>query len=112
MLSTAKFDAERMQASLRGDFSNATEIADYLAARGMPFRQAHEVSGRTVKFCTERKKAIEDLTLAELRTIHPDFAAEVLPLLSHLAAMRARKSEGGTGVEAVTRQIELAEKSL
>jgi argininosuccinate lyase len=112
MLSTAKFSPERMHASLKGDFSNATEIADYLAARGMPFRQAHEVSGRTVKYCAEKRKAIEDLTLAELQAIHPGFAAEVLPLLSHLAAMRARKSEGGTGVEAVTRQIELAEKSL
>lgn len=112
MLSTAKFHPERMHASLKGDFSNATEIADYLAARGMPFRQAHEISGRTVKYCAERMKPIEDLTLAELQSIHPGFAAEVLPLLSHLAAMKARKSEGGTGVEAVVRQIELAEKSL
>ncbi len=112
MLSTAKFNADRMKASLKGDFSNATEIADYLAAKGMPFRQAHEISGKTVKFCTEKKKAIEDLTLAELQTIHPDFAAEVIPLLSHYAAMKARKSEGGTGIEAVERQIVLAEKSV
>jgi argininosuccinate lyase len=112
MLSTAKFNSERMAKSLQGDFSNATEIADYLAARGLPFRQAHEVSGRTVKYCTELGKAIEELTLAELQTIDPSFAADVLPLLSHVAAMRARKSEGGTGVEAVERQIGLAERSV
>ena len=112
MLATAKFNSERMRASLRGDFSNATEIADYLAARGLPFRQAHEVSGRTVKFCNERGKAIEELTLAELQAIHPGFAADVLPKLSHQAAMAARTSEGGTGMAAVDRQIELAEKSL
>jgi len=112
MLSTAKFNSDRMKASLKGDFSNATEIADYLAAKGMPFRQAHEVSGRTVKFCIENKKAIEDLTLTELRSIHADFGSEVLPLLSHFSAMKARKSEGGTGVEAVERQITLAEQSV
>ncbi len=112
MLSTARFDSSRMQKSLEGDFSNATEIADYLAAKGLPFRQAHEVSGRTVKYCTERKKAIESLTLAELQSIDANFAADVLPKLSHVAAMQARKSEGGTGVEAVERQIELAAASL
>lgn len=112
MLSTAKFDSSRMMKSLEGDFSNATEIADYLAAKGLPFRQAHEVSGRTVKYCTEQKKAIESLTLAELQSIDANFAADVLPQLSHVAAMRARKSEGGTGIEAVERQIELAAASL
>jgi argininosuccinate lyase len=112
MLSTAKFNRERMKESLAGDFSNATEIADYLAARGLPFRQAHEVSGRTVKYCVENQKTIEGLTLSELQSIHPEFSADVIPLLSHVAAMRARKSEGGTGVEAVDRQIALAEKSV
>lgn len=112
MLSTAKFSPERMSRSLAGDFSNATEIADYLAAKGMPFRQAHEISGRTVKYCTEKRKAIEELTLSELQSVHTEFAADILPRLSHVAAMRARKSEGGTGVEAVERQISLAERSL
>ncbi len=112
MLSTAKFNRPRMQASLAGDFSNATEIADYLAGKGLPFRQAHEVSGRTVKYCAEQGKAIEELTLSELQTIDANFSADVLAKLSHVAAMRARKSEGGTGPEAVEKQIELAEKAL
>ncbi len=112
MLATAKFNPERMKASLAGDFSNATEIADYLAAKGLPFRQAHEVSGRTVKFCVENRRTIESLTLAELKSIDPGFEAEILPQLSHVAAMRSRKSEGGTGVEAVERQIALAERSV
>lgn len=112
MLSTAKFSSERMEKSLQGDFSNATEIADYLAAKGLPFRQAHEVSGRTVKFCIENGKRIESLTLAELKTIDAGFEADVLPLLSHVAAMRARTSEGGTGIAAVEKQISLAEQSL
>lgn len=112
MLSTAKFSSERMAKSLEGDFSNATEIADYLAAKGLPFRQAHEVSGRTVKYCIESGKRIESLTLAELKAIDGGFESDVLPLLSHAAAMKARKSQGGTGITAVKKQITLAEQSL
>lgn len=112
MLRTAKFSSERMAKSLEGDFSNATEIADYLAAKGLPFRQAHEVSGRTVKYCTENGKRIETLTLTELKAIDSGFSEDVLPLLSHYAAMKARKSEGGTGIEAVSAQIQRAESSL
>jgi argininosuccinate lyase len=112
MLRTARFVPERMEKSLEGDFSNATEIADYLAAKGLPFRQAHEVSGRVVRFCSEKGKSIEGLTLEELKSIDPGFESDVLPSLKHVAAMRARKSFGGTGVEAVTRQIALAKESL
>jgi argininosuccinate lyase len=112
MLSTAKFNPENMKRSLEGDFSNATEIADYLAANGMPFRQAHEVSGKTVKYCVENRKTIEGLTLSELQSIHPGFSADVLPKLTHLAAMKSRTSAGGTGVSAVDTQIEAAERSV
>jgi argininosuccinate lyase len=112
MLSTAKFNSERMLASMKGDFSNATELADYLAKKGLPFRQAHEVSGKTVRYCMSKGKGIEDLTLAELKAIDPGFDTDVLAQLSHAAAMAARKSEGGTGNTAVIAQIELAEKSL
>jgi argininosuccinate lyase len=112
MLSTARFNSERMAASMKADFSNATELADYLAEKGMPFRQAHEVSGKTVRYCMKNGKGIEDLSLAELKAIDPGFENDVLPKLTHLAAMKARKSEGGTGVSAVEAQIALAEKAL
>jgi argininosuccinate lyase len=112
MLSTAKFNSERMLASMKADFSNATELADYLAAKGLPFRQAHEVSGKTVRYCLSKGKGIEDLTLAELKAIDPGFESDVLAKLSHAAAMMARKSEGGTGVSAVEAQIASAENSI
>lgn len=108
MLSTAKFNTEKMASTLHGDFSNATDIADYLVTKGMPFRQAHEVAGHTVKYCVQNKKGIEDLTLPELQAIHPTFQSDVIAKVKPVAVMEARNSEGGTGSGAVTLQIQKA----
>jgi len=112
ILRTAAFRTERMASSLKSDFSNATDLADFLVTQGMPFREAHEVSGRTVKFCVQNKKGIEDLSLKELQSIHPLYTEKVIELVKHVSVMNARKSEGGTGTAAVLEQIKKAEAGL
>ncbi len=112
MLETADFKAERMQAALLGDFSNATDLADYLVRKGLPFRQAHEVVGKTVRYCIETKTPLEKVSLEALKLQSPLFESDVLPELQHLAVMEARSSEGGTGSEAVKAQLHKARMAL
>lgn len=112
MLKTARWNKEKMQSALVGDFSNATDLADYLVHQGMPFRQAHEVVGKVVQYCLQRKINLEDITLSELQDIHPQFSAEVLPKIQHLQVMMARTSFGGTSPQAVKEQIQSALKLL
>jgi argininosuccinate lyase len=108
MLESAKFKTERMAGAVRGDFSNATDLADHLVIQGLPFRQAHEVVGRVVRSCLERGIAIEDLTLVDLKQMSPLFEASVLDEVQPLNVMRARRSEGGASPSAVRAQIEAA----
>lgn len=112
MLTTAHFEPAKMAEKLKKDFSNATEIADDLVQKGLPFRDAHEVSGRVVKYCTENKFGIEDLSLDQLKMISPLFDFNTLEKITHVAAMSNRNSFGGTGIKAVQMQIELALQSL
>jgi argininosuccinate lyase len=112
MLSRAQFRTERMRQAVRGDFSNATDLADYLVRKGMPFRQAHEVVGRVVQYCLKQGVALEDLDVAQLRTFSDLFGADAVQLLQPEAVMQARRSRGGTAPEAVHQQIQLATQLL
>jgi len=112
MLSRAQFRTERMRQAVRGDFSNATDLADYLVRKGMPFRQAHEVVGRVVQYCLKQGVALEDLDVALLRTFSDLFGADAVQLLQPEAVMQARRSRGGTAPEAVHQQIQLATQLL
>lgn len=108
----AQFHKEKMAASLKGDASNATDLADYLAKKGLPFREAHEVVGRVVRFSIAQKCPIEDMSLAQLKEFHPLFDQEVLTVVKHLEVMKARTSFGGTGPSAVQVQINNAKNIL
>ncbi|GIV15877.1 MAG: argininosuccinate lyase [Armatimonadota bacterium] len=112
MLSRARFRTDRMRQAVRGDFSNATDLADYLARKGMPFRQAHEVVGHVVQYCLKQGVALEDLRLEQLRQFSELFEADVLQALQPEAVMGARRSRGGTAPEAVREQIALAQMLL
>jgi argininosuccinate lyase len=112
MLETAEFDASRMRGSLSGDFSNATDLADHLVRRGLPFRQAHEVVGAIVRHCLSTKVKLEDLSLADFNKFSPLFEAPILEEVKHEAVMRARTSRGGTGPKAVAEQIKKARQAL
>lgn len=105
-----EFRAERMGAAVRGDFSNATDLADELARRGVPFREAHALAGLVVRWCLERDRALEELTLDELRQLVPQADEGVLAALRPEAVVALRRSAGGTAPERVREQLELAQR--
>jgi argininosuccinate lyase len=76
MLVELGFNRERMARSLKAGFLNATELADYLAAKGVPFRQAHHITGAAVAFAEERGVGLEDLSLADLQRFSPDIGCK------------------------------------
>jgi argininosuccinate lyase len=112
MIATMKVNAGRMKAAVKADFSNATDLADYLVRRGLPFRQAHEVVGKTVLYCIEQGKFLLDLTLEEFQQFSPLIEAQVYARLEPEAVVAARYSEGGTAKPQVLAQIELAEGEI
>ncbi len=112
MVETMAFRAGRLRAALRGDFSNATDLADYLARKGLPFREAHETVGRAVRFCLDHGRALEDLTLDELRRFSPLFETDALQALEPASVVGARRSAGGTAPERVAEQLAQAKRIL
>lgn len=112
LLRTCRFRTDRMRAATAGDFSTATDLADYLAQRGIPFREAHEVVGHIVKWCEDNDRALETLTAPDLVKFHPRFAGAPADITSVDASVRARKSYGGTAPEAVRAQLARAEAVL
>jgi argininosuccinate lyase len=111
-LATAKFQRERMAAALRGDFSTATDLADLLVRKGMPFRDAHHVVGRIVRHCIENKIGLEDLSTNDLTGFAPEFGTEAGEVATIQASVSARKARGGTAPEAVREQLERARKLI
>ncbi|MEW6618619.1 MAG: argininosuccinate lyase [bacterium] len=107
MLLTMKIKKERMLSILSGDFSTATEMANYLVKKGIPFRQAHQIVG---KIC-QMGKPLEVLTLEELQHFSPVFSEDVLKILKPQESIKQKISYGGTGVIQVKEQIELAKKA-
>lgn len=90
---------------LDGDFLLTTELADYLAARGVPFREAHHVAGSLVKQCEERGANLKALTLEDIQGAHPSFGADVMDWMQPEAAAERRTSRGGTAWSEIERQI-------
>ena len=112
MMATLRVNEERMRAGTRGGFMAATDLADHLASRGMPFREAHEVVGRLVLACEHAGKALQDLTLDELKAVSPGFGGDALGALDVDAIVARRLSEGGSGHDAVRAQLLLARDAV
>jgi argininosuccinate lyase len=94
-----------MRAAAAEGFMNATDFADYLVTRGLPFRSAHAVAGKMVRFCVERGCRIEDLPLAEMRRFSPKIGSDVYRYLTAEAAVERRRSAGGTALPNVRRRL-------
>ncbi|ADI63491.1 argininosuccinate lyase [Trichormus azollae] len=105
-----EFSPERLAQAVTEDFSNATDVADYLAARGVPFREAYNLVGKVVKTSIGAGKLLKDLTLEEWQQIHPAFAADIYEAISPYQVVAARNSYGGTGFAQV-RQALLAART-
>jgi argininosuccinate lyase len=103
---TLEFKRDRYKTALRGHFLLATELADWLVTKGVPFRDAHHVAGRIVATCEARRTDFRHLTVEELRTFHPLFDADALRWLDPEAAIERRASYGGTATPEIRRQAE------
>ncbi|NLY50951.1 MAG: argininosuccinate lyase, partial [Firmicutes bacterium] len=110
LITTLKVKKERMLRAVRGDFSTATDLADYLARRGLPFREAHAVVGRLVRSALEQGRVLEDLTLADLKSVSPLFDSDALEVVKVESSVAARTSRGGTAPSQVQAALERAEK--
>ena len=104
MISTMTVNGEHTRAVLESDFSNATDMADYLAKKGLPFRQAHAVVGSAVHYCIEHHKVLLDLSMEEFRSMSPLFEEDIKEALSIENCVKNRESYGGTGPKSVERQ--------
>ena len=100
-----EFRTERLADAVAEDFSNATDVADYLAARGVPFREAYNLVGKVVKTSLAAGKLLKDLTLEEWKQLHPAFEADIYDAITPKQVVAARNSYGGTGFEQVRKAI-------
>jgi argininosuccinate lyase len=112
VIATATFHPERMRAALHGDFSTATDLADYLVQKGVPFRQAHYLVGQLVLRLSESNKGLEEATLKDLREVSTAFDADALSLLLPERSVERRKELSGTAKSSVRRQLRQAERAL
>lgn len=104
MISTMTVNGDHTRQVLESDFSNATDMADYLAKKGLPFRQAHAVVGNAVHYCIEHHKVLLDLSMEEFRSMSPLFKEDIKEALSIENCVKNRESYGGTGPKSVERQ--------
>jgi len=101
-----------MQAAAAEGFMNATDLADYLVTKGIPFREAHEIVGRIVRYCLESGERLEALSLARLREFCPAFKPDVSKHISVEACVERRLSPGGTSSRRVSEAIQQAKRTL
>lgn len=104
MISTMTVNGDHTRQVLESDFSNATDMADYLTKKGLPFRQAHAVVGNAVHYCIEHHKVLLDLSMEEFRSMSPLFEEDIKEALSIENCVKNRESYGGTGPKSVERQ--------
>ena len=108
MIAQMQIKTENMRIAAARGFSTATDVADYCVRKGLPFRQAHEVVGKTVRYCVENNKEIPELTLAEFRAFSELIEADIYDYVTLEASVNARRATGGTAREAVEREIQRA----
>ncbi|MBP2621814.1 argininosuccinate lyase [Streptococcus panodentis] len=112
MLSSMTVHKDKMLQSTEKDFSNATELADYLAKKGLPFREAHEIVGRLVLECSRSGSYLQDLPFARYQEVSPLIEEDIYQVLQSQTAVRKRNSLGGTGFEQIRQELARAKKDL
>ena len=112
MILTMTVNTERMQQAVSKDFSNATDLADYLVRKGLPFRQAHEIVGRCVAYAIHNGKFLPEISLAEYKEFSPLFEADLLEALQPYNCVAARQSYGGPAFAENARQFALGDEAL
>jgi len=112
MIATTAFRKETMEASAKNGFTNATDAADYLVNHGIAFRDAHGIVGQMVLLCIEQDKALDDMTLEELKAISPVFDADIYDAISMKTCVEKRTTIGAPGQSAMCRVIAAYKKYL
>ncbi len=112
MLATTRFQKEQMRKSAALGYTNATDAADYLVNRGVPFRDAHGIIGRLVLYCIDKNCSIDDLSLEELKAISPVFEADIYDAVSMETCVNKRLTIGAPGKAAMEQAIAQAETYL
>lgn len=112
MLKAIKPDKERMLKAAGEDFTCATDVADYLAKKGVPFRTAHAVTGKIVRYCLDNDKTLETLTLDEYKANSEYFESDILSVVKAENSANSRKSPGGSSKESVLKSIEIIKEKM
>lgn len=112
LLPEIRFKGERMAEMAKEGFTLATDLADYLVRKGVPFRRAHQVIGQLVQFCIQQGKELQDCSLEELKNLHKGFDSDVFSFLDLAGAIDQRTSTGGTATSCVKEAIESAQQEL
>jgi argininosuccinate lyase len=100
-----EFKSERLAEAVAEDFSNATDVADYLASKGVPFREAYNLVGKVVRTCLADGKLLKDLSLEKWKELHPAFEQDIYDAIAPTQVVAARNSYGGTGFEQVRQSL-------
>jgi argininosuccinate lyase len=112
MIATMKVNKDRMEEGVYSNFSTATDIADYLAVKGVPFRTSHEVVGNIVKYCEDNNKDFFKLTFEDLKQFSSVFEADIILFLDPKESTERKKSIGSSATDEIKRQIEILEKEV
>ena len=112
IISGMKVREKNMRRAVEEDFSNATDLADYLVKKGLPFRQAHEVSGKLVHHCIERGVYLKDLSIDDFKDFSDKFTADIHHAIKPETCVNNRNSLGGTSKKQIEMQIAFAEDWL
>lgn len=110
MLATMTVKGENMRKGASGGFTNATDAADYLVKKGLPFRDAHEVIGKIVAYCVKHEKSIQDLSIEEFKSFSPLFGDDIYSAISLEACVNLRNVTGGTATNQVLKAIKERER--
>jgi len=112
LVATMRVKKEQMARAARGGFTNATDLADYLVQKGVPFREAHEIVGRAVAYCLDCQKSLDELSLEELRGFSSVIESDVYAAIDVAHCVAARRVTGGPAPEAVRQAIQAARQRL
>lgn len=112
MLSTMKFNKDIMASSAKNGFTNATDAADYLVNKGVPFRDAHGIVGQLVLYCIDKDIALDDMSLEEFKSISPVFEQDIYDAISLTTCVNKRNTIGAPGIEAMAQILKLNKEYL
>ena len=112
LIANVEVHKKAMRKAASEEYTNATDLADYLVMKGIPFREAHQITGKAVQYAEEKRKTLDDLSLDELRTFSPIIGEDVFNYIRIEGSIDHRQSIGGTAHQRVAQQIKKAKKEL